>query len=402
MADAERVKNVARRVVEAKEAGNQVVAVVSAMGHTTDELYDLAYRISPAPHARELDMMVSAGERIAIAALSMAIIDLGHDAVSFTGSQAGIVTDTVHQRARIVEVRARRIMEALEAGRIVIIAGFQGISTEYEITTLGRGASDTTAVALAAALEAKVCEIYTDVDGIYTADPRLVSDARKLHAVSYEEMLEMAATGAKVLALRSVEYARNYGVIIHVRSSFHDGDGTFVVEEDERMEKALISGVTHDTTEAMIRIRRVPDRPGVAARIFGEMASESVNVDMIVQNVSEDGHTDMSFTMPKDDLAKGEKVIDKVAKDVGAEGFTADSDIAKVSLIGAGMKSHPGVAAGMFDALAGAGINIEMISTSSIRISVVVRAEDVENAVRVVHERFDLPREASKREVHSE
>jgi aspartate kinase len=402
VADAERVKNVARRVVEAKEAGNQVVAVVSAMGHTTDELYDLAYRISPAPHARELDMMVSAGERIAIAALSMAIIDLGHDAVSFTGSQAGIVTDTVHQKARIVEVRSRRIKEALEAGRIVIIAGFQGISTEYEITTLGRGASDTTAVALADALEADVCDIYTDVDGIYTADPRLVPDARKLHAVSYEEMLEMAATGAKVLALRSVEYARNYGVIIHVRSSFHDGDGTFVVEEDERMEKALISGVTHDTTEAMIRIRRVPDRPGVAARIFGEMASESVNVDMIVQNVSEDGHTDLSFTMPKDELAKGEKVIDKVAKDVGAEGFTADSDIAKVSLIGAGMKSHPGVAAGMFDALAGAGINIEMISTSSIRISVVVRAEDVENAVRVVHERFDLSHEASKREEHSE
>ena len=399
---ADRIRTVARRVVSAKEAGNQVVVVVSAMGDTTDDLTNLAFEISPVPPARELDMLLSAGERISIALLSMAIIDFGHDAISFTGSQAGIVTDTSHGKARIVEVRARRIIESLEAGKIVIVAGFQGVSTDYEITTLGRGASDTTAVALAAALSADVCDIYTDVDGVFTADPRLVPDARKLHAVSYEEMLEMAATGARVLALRSVEYARNYGVVIHVRSSFHEGEGTFVVEEDERMEKALISGVTHDTSEAMIRIRRVPDRPGVAARIFGEIATENVNVDMIVQNVSEDGHTDLSFTIPKDDLSRAEKIIEKMAREVGAEGFSADSDIAKVSLVGAGMKSHPGVAAGMFEVLAEAGINIEMISTSSIRISVVVRAAEVESAVKVVHERFDIPNEAAKREEHSE
>ncbi|MBW3589930.1 MAG: aspartate kinase [Actinobacteria bacterium] len=400
--NADRIRTVARRVVASKEAGNQVVVVVSAMGDTTDDLTNLAFEISPVPPARELDMLLSAGERISIALLSMAIIDFGHDAISFTGSQAGIVTDTSHGKARIVEVRARRIIESLEAGKIVIVAGFQGVSTDYEITTLGRGASDTTAVALAAALSADVCDIYTDVDGVFTADPRLVPGARKLHAVSYEEMLEMAATGARVLALRSVEYARNYGVVIHVRSSFNEGEGTFVVEEDERMEKALISGVTHDTSEAMIRIRRVPDRPGVAARIFGEIATENVNVDMIVQNVSEDGHTDLSFTIPKDDLSRAEKIIEKMAREVGAEGFSADSDIAKVSLVGAGMKSHPGVAAGMFQVLAEAGINIEMISTSSIRISVVVRAAEVESAVKVVHERFDIPNEAAKREEHSE
>lgn len=396
----ERICKVARRVVATADAGNQVVVVVSAMGDSTDHLMTLALKVSPIPPARELDMLLSAGERISMALLSMAIIELGRDSVSFTGSQAGIVTDTSHTKARIVEVRARRILEALTAGKIVIVAGFQGVSTAMDVTTLGRGGSDTTAVALAAALDAEICEIYTDVDGVYTADPRLVPDARKLHVVSYEEMLEMAASGARVLQLRAVEYARNYGVMIHVRSSFSDDPGTFVREEDLRMEKAMISGVVHDTSEAMIRIRRVPDRPGVAARIFGELANEAINVDMIVQNVSEDARTDLSFTMPKDDLARSAAVIEGVAAEIGAERVSADSDIGKVSLVGAGMRSHPGVAAAMFAALADAGINLEMISTSSIRISCVVRARDVEAAVRAIHTCFDLPKEAIRREEH--
>ncbi|MGH2706419.1 MAG: aspartate kinase [Actinomycetota bacterium] len=399
--DADKIRRVARRVVATAEAGNRVVVVVSAMGHTTDELMDLALQIAPVPHARELDMLLSAGERISIALLSMAIVDLGRDAISFTGSQAGIVTDTTHTKARIVEVRARRIEEALEAGKIVIVAGFQGVSTNMDVTTLGRGGSDTTAVALAAALGADVCEIYTDVDGIYTADPRVVADAGKLHVVSYEEMLEMAAQGAKVLQLRSVEYARNYGVTIHVRSSFTDEQGTFVREEDERMEKALISGVVHDVSEAMIRIRRVPDRPGIAANLFGALADEAINVDMIFQNVSEDGRTDISFTMPKDDLARSKSVIEAVSAAIGGEGWSADSDIAKVSLIGAGMRSHPGVAATMFRILAEAGINIEAISTSTIRISCVIRASEVERAVREIHGAFGLPAEVLGRADHA-
>lgn len=398
----QRIRGVAERVVETARGGKQVVVVVSAMGNSTDQLLELAHEVSPSPTPRELDMLLSAGERISIALLSMAINDLGREAISFTGSQAGIVTDTTHTKAKIVEVRARRIIESLEAGKIVIVAGFQGVSTDLEITTLGRGASDTTAVALAAALGAEVCEIYTDVEGVFTADPRLVSNARKLHAVSYEEMLEMAASGAKVLALRAVEYARNYGVVIHVRSSFVGNEGTFVVEEDERMERALISGVTHDTSEAMVRVRRVPDRPGVAAGIFAGLADEAINVDMIVQNVSEDGHTDISFTIAKDDLARSRAVIEKLAESIDAQGFTADSDIAKISLVGAGMKSHPGVAAKMFQTLADSGINIEMISTSSIRISCVIRASDVEKAVKTIHQVFELPDEAVKREEHAE
>jgi aspartate kinase len=400
IADAERVRKVAQRVVAAADAGNQVVVVVSAMGDTTDDLMSLAREITPQPSARELDMLLSAGERISMALLSMAIIESGREAISFTGSQAGIVTDTTHGRARIVDVRARRIVEALEAGKIVIVAGFQGVSTDFDVTTLGRGGSDTTAVALAAALDAEVCEIYTDVEGIFTADPRLVPGARKLHAVSYEEMLEMSASGAKVLMLRSVEYARNYGVMIHVRSSFSGEAGTFVRQEDARMEKALISGVTHDTSEAMIRIRRVPDRPGVAAAIFGGIAAEGINVDMIVQNTSEDGRTDLSFTIPADDLARTGGVIERIAAEIGAEGFTADPEIGKVSLVGAGMKSHPGIAAEMFKTLADAGINIEMISTSSIRISVVVRASEVEKAVQAVHSYFKLSEQAIQREEH--
>lgn len=399
IADADSIRNVARRVASTKERGDQVVVVVSAMGHTTDELMRLAEQISPIPHPRELDMLLTAGERISMALLSMALIDAGHDAISFTGSQAGIVTDTTHTKARIVEVRAKRIVESLDAGKIVIVAGFQGVSSiSLDVTTLGRGGSDITAVALAAALGADVCEIYTDVDGVYTADPRIVPDARKLHVVTFEEMLEMSASGAGVLTLRSVEYARNYAVTIHCRSSFTDEAGTFIKQEDERMEKALISGVTHDTTEAMIRIRGVPDQPGVAARIFGDIAAEAINVDMIVQNVSDQGKTDVSFTMPKEDLMRSEPVIAKIAADIGAEGYSADSEIAKVSLIGAGMKSHPGVAAQMFKALADAGINIEMISTSSIRISCVVRADDVVQAVGAIHACFELPESVIQRE----
>ena len=400
VADAHRIRTVASRVVKAAESGQRVCVVVSAMGHTTDELVDLAAQISPAPHGRELDMLLSAGERISMALLSMAIIDLGRDAISFTGSQAGIVTDTSHGKARIVDVKAKRVHEALDEGKIVIIAGFQGVSTAFDVTTLGRGGSDTTAVAMAAALGADACEIYTDVDGVFTADPRIVPDARKLHAVSYEEMLELSATGAKVLMLRSVEYARNHGVLIHVRSSFSDEEGTWVREEDERMEQAIISGIAHDTSESKVTILGVPDTPGVAARVFRPLADDGVNVDMIVQNASSDGRTDIFFTIPKEDVRRAEPILQKIASDVGASGVTTDPDIAKISLVGAGMKTHPGVAADMFDALADAGINIEIISTSSIRISCVIRATDVENAVRVIHDRFRLSKDVLFREIH--
>ncbi|MGH2747150.1 MAG: aspartate kinase [Actinomycetota bacterium] len=398
--DAERITRVAHRVVRAAEAGQQVCVVVSAMGHTTDELLRLASEVTPAPHVRELDMLLTAGERISMALLSMAINELGHHAISFTGSQAGIVTDTVHGRARILEVRADRVLKALQDGRIVIVAGFQGVSTDYDVTTLGRGGSDTTAVALAAALNADVCEIYTDVTGVFTADPRLVPDAQKLHAVSYEEMLELSAGGAKVLQLRCVEYARNHGVLVHVRSSFSDDEGTWVREEDERMEKAIISGIAHDTSEAKVTIFGVPDRPGVAVRVFRPLADEDINIDMIVQNVSEGGTTDISFTLPKDDLRRAEAILDRTATDVGAAGVKTDPDIAKVSLVGAGMKTHPGVAADMFDALAESGINIEIISTSSIRVSCVVRAADVDRAVTAIHDRFRLSKDVVYREEH--
>jgi aspartate kinase len=345
-------------------------------------------------------MLLSAGERISMALLSMAIIELGHEAISFTGSQAGIVTDTVHGKARIVDIRAKRVLEALEAGKVVIVAGFQGVSTDFDVTTLGRGGSDTTAVALAAALDADACEIFTDVDGVFTADPRLVPHARKLHAVSYEEMLELSAAGAKVLMLRSVEYARNHGVLIHVRSSFTDEEGTWVREEDERMEQAIISGIAHDTSEAKVTILGVPDQPGVAARVFRPLADEGVNVDMIVQNASSDGRTDIFFTLPKEDLVRAKPVLDKLREEVGARGVETDADIAKISLIGAGMKTHPGVAADMFDSLADAGINIEIISTSSIRVSCVIRASEVERAVQTIHERFRLSEDVILRETH--
>jgi aspartate kinase len=391
VADAERVRAVAGRVLRAREAGHDVVVVVSAMGQTTDELLALANGITSTPEPRELDMLLTAGERIAMSVLAIALNARGCRAASYTGSQAGIITDTQHGRAKIVEIRPARIRESLEAGNVVIVAGFQGLSTTYDITTLGRGGSDTTAVALAAALSAEACEIYTDVPGVFTADPRIVPDARRIDRISYEGMLELAASGAKVLQLRSVEYARRNNVRLHVRSSFTDEEGTWVVEEDEPgMEQALISGVALDAEEAKVTLEEVPDRPGIAASIFKAVAADGINVDMIVQNVSHEGKTDVSFTIPREDLARLEHLLSGVVKDVGAFRFSTDGNIAKISLVGAGMKSHPGVAAEMFDALASEGVNIEMISTSSIRISCVVRATDAERAVQAIHTRFGL------------
>ena len=360
------------------------------MGDVTDELLDKAHAISAEPPEREMDMLLATGEQVTIALLAMAIHAQGHEAISLTGAQAGIVSDASHTKARIQEVRADRVADALDAGNIVIVAGFQGLSPDGEITTLGRGGSDTTAVAVAAGLRADVCEIYTDVDGVYTADPRVEPAARKVDLISYEEMLEMASTGARVLQLRSVEFARNHGVIIHVRSSFNDSEGTIVREADETMEQAIISGVTHDTSEAKVTVRDVPDRPGVAAAVFGHLADANVNVDMIIQNVSEEGTTDISFTTPKEDLVRAKRAVADVVEELGARTFSIDEDVAKVSLVGAGMKTHPGVAALMFRALADAGVNLDMISTSSIRISCVIGAEQVQAAVRALHAAFGL------------
>jgi aspartate kinase len=389
VADTEKITEVARRLVRAREEGQRVVGVLSAMGDTTDELIRLAHEISPRPHPREYDMLISVGERISNALCAMAVHDLGHEAISLTGSQAGIVTDTVHGKAKIAEVRATRINEALDAGKIALVAGFQGVSADsHDVTTLGRGGSDLTAVALAAALGG-ACEIFTDVEGVFTADPRIVPNALKLRTVSYEEMLEMAATGARVMMARSVEIARRYGVPLHVRPSFSDSEGTWIAEEGELMlERAIVSGVTHDISEAKATIVAVPDTPGIAARVFRALADSGVNIDMIVQNVSAEGTTDISFTLPKSDLPTAGPILDKLAAEIGAASIDLDDDVAKVSLVGAGMKSHPGVAADMFEALAEAGINIEIISTSSIRVSCVVRAGDVERAVQAVHEKF--------------
>ena len=394
----ERIQAVADRIVRTREEGHDVVVVVSAMGDTTDDLMSIAHRIAVVPEPRELDMLLTAGERIAMSLLAIAVCDRGCHAASYTGSQAGIITDAQHGQARIVEIRPKRVRESLERGNVVIVAGFQGLSTNYDITTLGRGGSDTTAVAMAAALEAEVCEIYTDVDGVFTADPRVVASARKVDRISFEEMLELAAAGAKVLHSRSVEYARRNGVPVHVRSSFHDGPGTWVVKEEEMevgMEAALISGVALDDTEAKITFDEVPDRPGIAATLFRAVASQGVNVDMIVQNVSHAGKTDMSFTVPRGDVSKIQAALDGIAHEVGAVRFSVDDDIAKVSLVGAGMKSHPGVAADMFEALAAEGINIEMISTSPIRVSCVVRAADGERAARAIHGKFGLDAETA-------
>jgi aspartate kinase len=394
--DTEKLKRVAGRLAAARESGAKVVAVLSAMGHTTDELIRLAHEVSSNPHPREYDMLVSTGERISNALCAMAIHDLGHEAVSLTGSQAGIVTDGTHTKAKIVEVRAQRIHDALDENKIVLVAGFQGVSTStHDVTTLGRGGSDTTAVALAAALGADACEIFTDVEGVFTADPRLVPGALRLPSVTYEEMLEMASSGAGVMMARSIEIARSYGVKLRVRSTFVDGDGTWIGEEDDVvLEKAIISGVTHDTSEAKVTIVGVPDRPGIAAQVFRALADTGVNVDMIVQNVSQDGAATISFTLPKTDVAIAQPILERLQVDLGAHRIDQDPDVAKISLIGAGMKSHPGVAADMFDALAEAGINIEVISTSSIRVSCVVRASDVERAVQAVHARFQPLAEA--------
>jgi aspartate kinase len=392
--DTQKIKSVAARLVAAREAGHRVVGVLSAMGDTTDELIRLAHEVSPHPHPREYDMLVSVGERISNALCAMAIRDLGHEAVSLTGSQAGIVTDTSHGKAKIVEVRARRLHAELDSDRIVLVAGFQGVSTELEVTTLGRGGSDATAVALASALGG-ACEIFTDVEGVFTADPRVVRDALKLPRISYEEMLEMAATGARVMMARSIEIARRYGVPLHVRSAFGDGDGTWIGEEDDLvLEKAIISGVTHDTSEAKATVLAVPDRPGVAARLFRSLADAGVNIDMIVQNVSAEGATDISFTLPKTDLPAAEAILERLAGEIEARGVTYDDGVAKVSLVGAGMKSHPGVAAKTFTVLGEAGVNIEMISTSPIKISCVVREEHVDDAVRRLHKAFELGADA--------
>jgi aspartate kinase len=386
----DRIRAVADRVVRAREDGNDVVVVVSAMGDTTDELLAMAHEMAVAPEPRELDMLLTAGERIAMSLLGIAINSRGCRAASYTGSQAGVITDTQHGAARIVEIRPKRIVEALDSGNVVIVAGFQGLSSQYEITTLGRGGSDTTAVAMAAALEAEVCEIYTDVRGVFTTDPRDLPGARKIDLISYEDMLELAAAGARVLSSRAVEYARRHGVKLHVRSSFEDVAGTWVQEVEEQVEGVLISGVALDRDEAKVTLERVPDHPGVAAKVFKAIAAEGISVDMIVQNVSHAGATDLSFTAPLADVPRLQGVMDLVVKEIGADRFTVDDGIAKISLVGAGMKSHPGVAAEMFDVMAAEAINIEMISTSPIRISCVIRKEDAERAVQVVHERFAL------------
>ncbi|WP_159795362.1 aspartate kinase [Puerhibacterium puerhi] len=418
VADANSVKRVAKRIAEAKRAGNDVVVVVSAMGDTTDELLDLAAQITPLPPQRELDILLTAGERISMSLLAMAITNLGVKAKSFTGQQAGLITDAVHGRARIVDVVPSRIRETIEKGQVAIVAGFQGVTTETnDVTTLGRGGSDTTAVALAAGLDADVCEIYTDVDGVFTADPRIVPAARKIDRLTYEEMLELAASGAKVLALRSVEYARRYGVPVHVRSSFSHAAGTLVVgthgdridpnapapavaraagdgaaQKEAEMEAPIISGVAHDRSEAKITVVGVPDVPGMAARIFEVVAAAGANIDMIVQNVSaaQTGLTDISFTLPEGDGPQTMAALKSVQDELGFASLQFDDQIGKLSLVGAGMKSHPGVSAALFGALRDAGINIEMISTSEIRISVVTRADSLDEAVRAVHHAFGL------------
>jgi len=394
VADPDRMRNVAKHIAALRAQGTDVVAVVSAMGKATDNLVELARQVSSNPQGREMDMLLTTGERISMSLLCMALHDVGCDAMSFTGSQVGIITDTSHTKAKILEIRGDRVREALAAGKVAVVAGFQGVSTEREITTLGRGGSDTTAVALAAALNADACEIYTDVTGVFSADPRLVPQARKLKELSFDEMLEMAGAGSKVLALRSVEFARNHNVPIHVRSSFTWEEGTWVRGIDEerkrKMEEPIISGVVHDVGEAKMTLLGVPDRPGVSALLFESLAQANVNVDMIVQNTSIDGTTDISFTLPIGDIATAEPILKKVGDEVGATGINKDENIVKLSLVGAGMKSSPGIAAKMFRVLADNGVNIEMISTSTIRISVVVERSQLEKAVRALHTAFDL------------
>ncbi|HEY3773989.1 MAG TPA: aspartate kinase [Solirubrobacteraceae bacterium] len=392
VADAERIKAAARRIVAQRESGKRVVAVLSARGKTTDELIAMAEEVSPVPDPREMDMLLSTGERMSCALCAMAINDLGHSAISLTGSQAGIVTDTSHTKARILDVRADRIREGLEEDRIVLVAGFQGVSTSRDVTTLGRGGSDTTAVAVAAALGAEVCEIYTDVAGVFSADPRIVPDARKLTHVSFEEMLEMAASGAGVLQLRSVEYARTHGVRIHCRSSFDPGPGTVVIGEDETMEHPLITAVTHSTNEARITAIGVPNQPGAAAAIFVALADANCNVDTIIQNEpqTEGSVAEVSFTIGTEDLRAAEQALAPLRESLQLRSIDTDNEIGKVSIVGAGMRTHPGVAAKVFQTLADEQINIEMISTSPIKISCIIRQDVVPQAVRALHAAFEL------------
>lgn len=388
--DADRIRAVADHVARTRRSGTDVVVVVSAMGKTTDELIRLAGDVSSVQPPREYDMLVSSGERISMALLCMALAEAGVPAASFTGSQAGIVTDTAHTNAKIVEIRAERLTQALNEGKVPVVAGFQGVSTERDVTTLGRGASDLTAVALAAVLGADACEIYTDVTGVFSADPRVVPEARRLGRISFDEMLEIAATGGRVLQLRSAEFARSHRVPLQVRSSFTWEPGTWVVEEDEDMEQAVVTAVTHDTSEAKVTVSGLADRPGIAARLFRRLAERQINVGEIVQNTSAHGTTDISFTVPRTVMAAAVDVAESVSAELGAAGVTSDPDVAKVSIIGAGMKSHPGVTASMFETLAAEEINIDMISTSPIRVSCIVHAGDVERAVRALHAAFEL------------
>lgn len=390
VADPDKIRNVAKRVIESKKQGHQVVVVVSALGNTTDELVRLAQRITSRPSERELDMLMATGEQISSALLAMAIQELGYDAISFTGAQVGIVTDSLHTKAKIVEIGDRRIRKALDEDKICIVAGFQGVDVNEDITTLGKGGSDTTAVALAAVLGAEVCEIYTDVEGVYTADPRVVPDSKKIGLLSYDEMLELASAGARVLETRSVEFAKKYRVPLHVRSSFSDKEGTRVMGEMSDMEKVMVSGVTSQTDEAKVSILKVPDRPGIAAKLFGAISKEGIVVDMIIQNISEGGTTDVSFTVLQEALPKTMEVSRRVASEIGAKGVSVDEEIAKVSVVGVGMRTHSGVAAKMFEALASKGINIEMISTSEIKISCIIRQKDAARAVNVLHREFGL------------
>jgi aspartate kinase len=390
VADPDRIRAVAENVAFTKRHGNDVVVVVSAMGKSTDNLIKLANDVSKTQPGRELDMLLTTGERVSMALVCMALADLGVEAMSFTGSQVGIITDTVHTKAKILEVKGDRVRAALAGGKVCVVAGFQGVSTDKEITTLGRGGSDTTAVALAAALGADACEIYTDVTGVFTADPRIVPQARKLAKVNFDEMLEMAGAGSKVLALRSAEFARNHNVPLHVRSSFTWEPGTWITAEEASMEDPIISGVVTDVSESKVTVQAVPDRPGISAALFEPLAEANVNVDMIVQNTSNAGFTDISFTVPKADMATAEKIVASVANEIGAAGVTHDADIAKVSLVGAGMKTSPGIAAKMFRVLAEESVNIAMISTSTIRISVVIGQSDMEKAARSLHTAFGL------------
>lgn len=390
MADAECMRRVANRIRKCREKGNEVVVVVSAMGDTTDRLVELAAQVNSDPSEREMDMLLSTGEQVSVAVLTMALHAMNVDAVSMTGPQAGIETDAVHTKAKIMGIKPDRMRGYLDEGKVVIVAGFQGLTPNADIATLGRGGSDTTAVALAAALKADRCQIFTDVDGVYTTDPRVVSEARKLDEVSYDEMLELASLGAKVLQSRAVEFAKKYGVELEVLSSFEDMPGTIIKEEVEKMEEIVVRGVAADKGEAKITLQGVPDKPGVAAGIFKEIAAANINVDMIVQNVSEQGFTDVSFTVSSGDLSKTKKTVEKLIEEIGARGVTYDEEIAKISIVGVGMRSHTGIANTMFSTLADENINIEMISTSEIKISVVVLKEHADRAVQVLHKAFEL------------